>query len=347
MSDTRGQHTLAEIMSQPEIWGDALRVYQEHAVALNSLWKQHAFEEVVLTGCGSTYYAALIGAALIQAQTGVPCRALSASELMLAPGIHFSPDRLTLLITVSREGKTRETIEAARLFRAQGHGLTLAVTCTSESVLAQEADVVLAVDSAREISRAQTRSFSSMTLLLQALALTFAGRDAGMLLAGLPAHLARLLNRYEPLARTLGAAQDIQQFMFLGSGALYGMACEAALKALETTLLPSLAFHVLESMHGPLYVTTEQTLVGIMIQDELYAEEIRALTEARKRGGRCLLVLDQAPAVPPEEAADWIVLETGLPIEARAILYLPLLQLLIYHQSVNRGLNPDRPGKRD
>jgi glucosamine--fructose-6-phosphate aminotransferase (isomerizing) len=343
----KGQHTLAEITSQPEIWQDALRVYAEQAQKLRALWDAGRFEQVVLTGCGSTYYAALIGAALIQAQTGVPGRALSASELMLAPQVHFKPGMPTLLIMVSREGKTRETIEAARQFRAHGRGVTLAVTCTSESVLAEEADVVLAVDTAREISRAQTRSFSSMTLLLQALALTFAGRDAVALLAELPAHLARLLRRYEPLARELGAAPDIQQFMFLGSGALYGMACEAMLKAMETTLLPGMAFHVLESMHGPLYVTTDRTLVGIMVQDELYAEEIRALAEAQKRGARCLLVMDQPPASPVEESVSLIALETGLPIEARAILYLPLLQLLIYHQSVNRGLNPDRPGKRD
>ena len=142
----RGTATHTEILSQPEIWREALAVFQARATELGALWQQEGFEQVVLTGCGSTYYAGVIGATLIQEQTGIPAQALPASEFMLFPQARFNARRKTLLITVSRSGATRETIEAARLFRKHVQGTTMTVTCHSESTLAQEADVVLAVE---------------------------------------------------------------------------------------------------------------------------------------------------------------------------------------------------------
>ncbi len=344
---TATTHTLTEILSQPAIWRDALELIDRRGPQIRAIWEERRFEQVILTGCGSTYYAALVGAALIQQTTGLPCRALSASELMLFPRREFAPQRPTLLITVSREGKTRETIEAARLFRVHGQGMTLAVTCTGESVLAQEADAVLTIDTAREVSRAQTRSFSSMTLTLQALALLFAGQDALEPLAALPAHLERLVARYTPLVAELGADLHVERFLFLGSGPLYGLACEAALKALETTLVPALAFHTLEYLHGPKYIVTERTLVAGLLTDELLPEERRAMDDAHQRGATCLWISDRPGDLPAAgERRFPIALETGLPIEARAILYLPLLQQIICRQSMARGLNPDLPGQR-
>ena len=341
----RGTATHTEILSQPEIWREALAVFQARATELGALWQQEGFEQIVLTGCGSTYYAGVIGATLIQEQTGIPAQALPASEFMLFPQARFNARRKTLLITVSRSGATRETIEAARLFRKHVQGTTMTVTCHSESTLAQEADVVLAVNSARERSRAQTRSFSSMVLMLQALALIFGGRDAGALLAGLPEAVARLLAEYEPLAHRLGEDQSITRFMFLGTGVLYGLACEAMLKMLETTLVPSMVFHALEFLHGPRYIVTPQTMTVGLLSEVVQQEELKALEEARTRGSQLVIVSEDGSGLAADDRIHEVLLASGLPLEARAILYLPVLQLFVYHQSMTRGRNPDQPGQ--
>jgi glucosamine--fructose-6-phosphate aminotransferase (isomerizing) len=341
----RGTATDAEILSQPEIWRDALAIFQARADELGALWQGEGFEQVVLTGCGSTYYAGLIGATLIQEQTGIPAQALPASEFMLFPQTRYDTRRKTLLITVSRSGATHETTEAARLFRKHVQGTVMTVTCHSESTLAQEADVVLAVDSAREQSRAQTRSFSSMVLMLQALALTFAGRDAGALLSGLPDAVARLLAEYEPLAQRLGEDRSITRFMFLGMGVLYGLACEAMLKMLETTLVPSMVFHALEFLHGPRYIITPQTMTVALLSEAIQQEELKALEEARTRGSQLVLVSEKGSGLAADAHTHEVLLDSGLPIEARAILYLPVLQRYFYHQSMTRGRNPDQPGQ--
>lgn len=342
-----GAHTHAEIASQPGIWREALYAFAGRAEELVTLWHQHRFDQIILTGCGSTYYASLIGAELLQSTTGIQSVVLPASELLLFPQQHFRQNHHTLLITVSREGKTRETIEAARLFRRHGRGITLTVTCTSESTLAQEADIVLAIDQARENSRAQTRSFSSMVLTLQALTLTFGGQQAVDILADLPVHLERVVAENTALITGLGENMALNQFLFLGSGPLYGVACEAMLKALETTLLPSMAFHSLEFLHGPKYVVTDRTLVVGLINDATGDEECKAIQEAQRRQAFCLTLSDRPLPLTPDRRTFQIALESGLSVETAAILYLPLLQWLVFRQSVARGLNPDLPGQRN
>lgn len=341
----RGQHTYAEIYSQPEIWKQTLEVFRANESALLKLWKSGNFERVLLTGCGSTYYLGQFGADLIQAQTAIPAQAISATELMLFPEAMLQSELKTLFITVSRSGTTRETVAAARNFREYGKGTTLTITCHSESLLAQEADFVLAIDEAREISRVQTRSFSSMALLLEAFALAISGRDATTILDPLPDILQNLLNNYADLSRSLGEQDQIKQFVFLGSGILYGLACEAMLKIAELSRLPSTAFHALEFMHGPKYMVTEHTLVIALLTNSIIDEEIIAVREAQERSATVLILVEKNDQTDLSQLANIVKLQTDLPLYASAILYLPLLQLLGYFQAVFHGYNPDTLGQ--
>ncbi|MBN1966580.1 MAG: hypothetical protein JW910_18150, partial [Anaerolineae bacterium] len=54
----RGEYTLAEILSQPTVWQDALAVVKAQAGQLMALWQDGAFDQIIFTGCGSTYYLA-------------------------------------------------------------------------------------------------------------------------------------------------------------------------------------------------------------------------------------------------------------------------------------------------
>jgi glutamine---fructose-6-phosphate transaminase (isomerizing) len=338
-----GEHTISEIMSQPTIWLDALAAFDSQSQALIDFWKEQQFEEIILTGCGSTYYLADVGARLLQEQTGIPAQAYPASELMIFPETTI-PSTNAFLITVSRSGETRETIEAARLFRERNGGKTAVIGCTTESTLVKETDFSVIVDSAQEKSIAQTKSFASMTILLEALAGTLAGKDAKTILSPLPKIVERLLDEYYGIAQKLGENTNIKQIAFLGSGVLYGLACEAMLKMTEMSLVPSTAFHILEFMHGPKYVVNdEQTLIVALISEVAAEEEISALRKIKERGGQILVIAENDMDTDIDEWCHLVRLQSGLPLWARAILYLPVLQLLAYYQGVSRGKNPDRP----
>lgn len=339
--DQRGRHTLSEILSQPAVWSDALAQVEAQADALATFWREGGFEQILFTGCGSTYYLSQFAATLTQQLTGVPCRAYPGSELALFPATGFIPTGKTLLVAVSRSGETSETIAAVKVFKDHLPGKSLAVTCYSESTLAELSDVAVAIDSAREESIAQTRSFSSMALALQAMAALFAGQSQD--LTALPALAERLLREYGPLAKTLGQADYLDRFFFLGSDALYSLACEAMLKMKEMSLSYSEAYHTLEFRHGPMSMVDARTLVVGLVSTQAYQQEVAVLRDMQARGARILALVEQAG----DGSAVFehvIPLQTGLPAWVRAVLYLPVLQLLAFYRAIHKDQDPDHAG---
>lgn len=333
-----GTKTLTEIESQPRQWGEALRQFEQQVDELKRLWSGTGFDEIILTGCGSTYYAGVLSAALLQAGMGVTARAVSAAELMLFPDTIISPCRTMLLVCISRSGTTRETVAAAQMFRNHGGHSIVVMTCNSESPLAQTADVLVAIDAAKEESRVQTRSFSSMVVAITALAALLSGRD-WRVLSKLPERLVRLTQASADTVDRLGGNLSITQFVFLGSGALYGLACEAMLKMTEMAKLFSVACQTLEYLHGPHYAADSHTQLIALMSESARDEERRVLDTLSQRGIP-LLTLAESNVTPPIEG-EVIALESGIPEWGRAILYLPPLQRICWLQAVKRGFDPD------
>lgn len=331
-----GQHTRQEIISQPRVWADALEAFAEKESDFKRLFSGVAPDHIVVTGCGSTYYLSLTAARLLR-RAGLEAHAYPASELLLFPESIFLDGRTYVLITVSRSGATTETLRAGAAFKSRIGGPVVAVTCDSGSPLALAADLAFAIDSAGENSVAQTRSFSSMCLVLQQMAATFAGHERTSS-ARLPAQCQQLLDSFDDLAETLGADPGIDRFFFLGADMLYGIACEAMLKMKEMSLSYSEAFHTLEFRHGPMSMVAENALVVGLISAESARQELQVLLEMRRMGAGTLSVGSLATDSPRH-----IALPADLPIWNSPILYLPVLQLLAYHRALHNGQNPDQP----
>ncbi len=332
----RGEHTLREIMSQPEVWEEALAAFSASQERLESLLASASFDQVIVTGCGSTYYLALCAARLLR-KSGLDATALPASELLLHPESITLPQRRYLLLTVSRSGTTSETARAQQIFRARIGGPVLTVTCDSASPLARTADLAIAIDAAQEVSVAQTRSFSSMLVVAQQLAAMIAGHDLN---TGrqLPAICRRLLASYGELAQSLGEDGAIEKFFFLGSDALYGIACEAMLKMKEMSLSYSEAYHTLEFRHGPMSMVGEDSLVIGLVSPEAAKHELRVLGEMADMGAEVLAI-----GQTHTENHQCVRLPADLPPWSTPVLHLPVLQLLAYHRAIFNGCDPDNP----
>jgi glucosamine--fructose-6-phosphate aminotransferase (isomerizing) len=339
---TTGSHTWQEILSQPQVWRATLDAFGADRAALQDFLAGDDFDRILVVGCGSTHYLAQTAAAILNACALVPARALPASELWLFSEV--VPTDRALLLAISRSGSTTETLRAAERFRQIGDGPVLAVTCYPSSPLARQADFALVAAAAQEQSVAQTRSFSSMLLLVQALAATLAG-DEGMLerLHRLPGALEKLVDRLGDLPRRLGADLEIERFFFLGSGPLYGLACEAMLKLKEMSLSYAEPYHFLEFRHGPMSMVDARTLVVGLLSDTGLAEEIRVLEDMKALGGRILALAEDASTLSGWQADHVVELGSGLDEWLRGPLYLPTLQRLAYHRAVAKGLDPDRP----
>jgi glucosamine--fructose-6-phosphate aminotransferase (isomerizing) len=339
---TKDSCTWQEILSQPQAWRATWKTLTAGRAELEDFLAQADFDQIIVVGCGSTYYLAQTAAAILTHRTGISTRALPSSELWLFPSTP-SADR-TLLLAVSRSGATTETLRAVERFRETNGGPVLAVTCYPESPLVQQADFALVASDAQERSVAQTRSFTSMVLLTQALAAVLA-RDEEMLehLQRLPDVLEDLVARLGDLPQRLGTDPIIERFFFLGGGPLYGLANEAMLKTKEMSLSYAEAYHPLEFRHGPMSMLNRHTLVAGFLSDAGLAEELRVLEEMQRLGARILALVEDASVLTGWQADHVVELRSGLDEWERGPLYPPVIQRLAYHRAVAKGLDPDRP----
>ena len=321
--------TYREIKSQSEAWQNALDVANAA-----SLPETAGYEQVIFTGCGSTYYLSLAAASLYQELTGRAARAIPAGELLLNPQTVVRENVPQLLVTISRSGTTTETVRVAERFKAEGRGEVMAVT-NYDSTLANLSDASLVIPEGQEESVAQTRSFASMYVAVTALCSRMAGREDFLeTMKKLPEIGKRLAENYESLAKEMGENLDFDRFYFLGSGIRYGLACEVNLKMKEMTLTHSEPFHFLEFRHGPMSMVNEKAVVVGLLSESNFSHEKAVLNEMQALGGKTVSLA--------ESEAD-ISFESQIPESARGVLYLPVLQLMAFYRSVAKGLNPDRP----
>jgi glucosamine--fructose-6-phosphate aminotransferase (isomerizing) len=336
--NTPGQHTLDEILSQPEAWGAALQQIRAQVNTLRDFYRAGQYEMLIFTGCGSAYYLSLAAAALYRQLSGAFASGLPASEIWLYPGPAYPANRRALLVALSRSGETTETLRACEAFRARG-GDVLTLSCYPGRAMTTLGALNLVIPSGQEESIAQTRAFTALYVATVALIALWTGND-GLFeeLGRLPAACRRLLDTYRDSARKRGSDSALDRFYFLGSGLFHGLACELSLKMKEMSLSHSEPFHFMEFRHGPKSMITASTLiVGLLSQANQVYE--RAMLDEMRSGGAHVLAIG-------EDNAD-VLLASGVGEAARGALYLPAGQLMAFERAISHGLDPDRPNNLD
>jgi glucosamine--fructose-6-phosphate aminotransferase (isomerizing) len=334
----KGVYTRSEIFSQPAAWSAALDLLAGYRQSILDIDPALRFNQMIYTGCGSTYYLALAAAALTQEMTGLPARAFPASELWLSPRSSYV-DGKTLLIAISRSGETTETLHACEAFLNDQRGNLVTLSGYGEMPLAHMGTLNIVLPSGQEQSVAQTRAFSTLYLSTLALAAIWAGR-AGLFdsLARLPEAGTRILENYAPLAAQLGRDASIDRFYLLGSGPRYGLACELSLKMKEMSLSHSEPFHFLEFRHGPISMVSKSALVVGLQSSANAKHEIAVLKDAESLGAQILAMAETGAQVR---------FDSGLDESFRNVLYLPIGQLIAFERSISKGLDPDHPTHLD
>jgi glucosamine--fructose-6-phosphate aminotransferase (isomerizing) len=320
--------TYKEIKSQTEAWAQAVDVTSTADLPIAG-----DYDQVLFTGCGSTYYLSLAAAALYQELTGCLARAVPAGELVLNSRTVLTHQK-TLLVAISRSGTTSETVKAVENFKAVKRGDVVAISNYDE-VLSPLADISIVIDKGQEESIAQTRAFASMYVSASVLCARMARRnDLVGAMKKLPEAGISVIGNYESFAKEIGENLDFDRFYFLGSGIRHGLACEVNLKMKEMTLTHSEAFHFLEFRHGPMSMVNQNTVLLGLLSDENRAPEAKVLSEMKTLGGTTIGLGEQDAEIQ---------FKSGIPEIVRSVLYLPVLQLMPFYRSVAKGLDPDRP----
>jgi tagatose-6-phosphate ketose/aldose isomerase len=148
------------------------------------------------------------------------------------------------------------------------------------------------------------------------------------------------------------AAQRPERLVYLGSGALAGLARESALKALELTAGRIATFHEssLGFRHGPKAEADSHTLVVVYISSNPYTRryDLDIVRELRQElGSEAVVTLSGGTEVVPAGVTDGddVVLTDieGRDDIHRALAFAVFAQRTALYSSIALGLTPDNP----
>ncbi|MGZ3586066.1 MAG: glutamine--fructose-6-phosphate transaminase (isomerizing) [Candidatus Limnocylindrales bacterium] len=306
-------------------------------------------ERIELVACGTAYYASLVGAACLQAWTGLPARATVGSEFRYSPP---PLDEHTLVIAVTQSGETADTIAPTRFARDQGCPI-VAVTNTVGSAITREADAVLFLQAGPEIAVAASKTFVTQvtTLVMLAAAVgrlrgTFSEAQEGELVAALralPDAAQRALDGSSGSAALARRYVNSRGFMFVGRGLSYPAALEGALKLKEVSYIHAEGYAAGELKHGPIsLLDAECPLVAVATRSGVYDKLISNVMEGRARDARVIAVATEGDRQIAGLADDVCWVPDTHEALSPVLAIIPL-QLFAYHAAVARGTDVDQP----
>ncbi len=342
----KGKHTLAEILSQADVWREALRGVAENREMINAFFREAPDGEAqtLFTGCGSSYNLAMTAATTFNHIVEKDSRAVPSSEVFLFPHALFRPDHRYRLIPLSRSGETSEAVLALDYFQENVVGDSLALTCYENSPLARKADHRLVAKASWEKSVVMTRSFTSILLMIQAMAsLVASDQKYQEELQALSELGEKVIADQQAYTQEIADKEKSSKFIFLGSGPYYGLAWESSLKIKEMAITDSETYHFLEFRHGPISIVGEGTLVIGLVAEASKEYEKKLFSDVRDKGARTLVICEKADDQLAREADYLVELNSGLSDFARSILYMPVTQLFACYTALARGEDPDHP----
>lgn len=344
-----------EIHEQPEAVRRALeaRVSRKRVLApAFGVAAEETFEQVrsvFIVAAGSSYHCGLIAKYWIEDLTGVSCQVEIASEFRYRKAV-VPPN--TLFVAISQSGETADTLAALRVSRRLGFLASLAICNVPTSTLVRESDMTYLMQAGPEFSVASTKAIicSLVGLLLLTLLI---GRHRGLhevveteiveALATLDDVIRESLALESQIEDLAARFFDRHNAFFLGRGAQYPVALEAALKLKEISYVHAEGYPAGELKHGPLALVDEgMPVIAVAPKDDLIEKLQSNLREVHARGGQ--LIVFAGPDTEFASHGDVHIISMPRMHELLVpIVYSVPLQLLAYHVAKQKGRDVDQP----
>jgi len=350
-----GHYMLKEIYEQTESLANTMRGRLNvddgtaHFGGLNLSSQQlRSVNRFVLTGCGTSWHAALVGEYVIEELARIPVEVEYASELRYRnPPI----DNHTLVFAITQSGETADTLAALREMKRQGHP-TLAISNVVGSSIAKEADGGIYLHAGPEIGVASTKAFTSQVVALTMLGLYFGrqrhlSHSQGMRvieqLQALPERVAQALECHDEVKRIAEKYAEANNFLYLGRQYNFPVALEGALKLKEISYIHAEGYPAAEMKHGPIALVDERTpSVFVVPHGAVFDKVLSNMEEIKARGGPVIAVTCEKGAKLFDIADDVIIVPQVEDFMQPIVTSIPL-QLLAYHIAILRGCDVDKP----
>ncbi|MBD3232552.1 MAG: glutamine--fructose-6-phosphate transaminase (isomerizing) [candidate division Zixibacteria bacterium] len=346
---------LKEIFEQPTTVHNALRGrlnFDEKTARLNGLNLQ--FDElrhirrIIITACGTSWHAALIGEYLIEEYARIPVEVEYASEFRYrSPIINDG----TILFAISQSGETADTLAALREAKRKG-ATVLGICNVVGSTIARETDGGVYIHAGPEIGVASTKAFTSQITVLSLISILLArmrymsADEGGRLieaLSNVPSQIEEILKHDADIKKIAEKYYTADNFLYLGRGLNFPVALEGALKLKEISYIHAEGYPAAEMKHGPIaLIDDKMPAVVIAIKDGVYEKVISNIEEIKARSGRVIALATEGDDRISSLVDDVIYMPRCIPFVSPLLNSIPL-QLLAYHMAVLRECSVDQP----
>jgi glutamine---fructose-6-phosphate transaminase (isomerizing) len=347
---------LKEICEQPESLCNTLRGHlleEEGTARVSGLnlsdedLKQ--VERIIITACGTSWHAALIGEYMLEEMARLPVDVEYASEFRYRNPV-VGPK--TLVIGISQSGETADTLAALREAKRRG-ARTIGLVNVVGSTIAREVDGGIYLHAGPEVGVASTKAFTSQVAALALFALRIArlrnlsilqGREFIAALQRLPDQAAQILARSSELERLAGRfLGTTKNALYLGRGVNFPVALEGALKLKEISYIHAEGYPAAEMKHGPIALIDENMpVVFIAPRDAVHSKIVSNIEEVKARGGKVIALINEGDTEIERLADATFTIPDTLDLLTPILTSIPL-QLLSYYVAVSRGCNVDQP----
>ena len=346
---------LKEIFEQPSSIADVMRgrlLPEEGNARLGGIL-EHQFDldrvqRVVITACGTSWHAGLVGEYMIEELAKIPVSVEYASEFRYRNPVLEDG---TLTLAISQSGETADTLAALKESELRGL-TTMGIVNAVGSTIARETDFGFYLHAGPEIGVASTKAFTSQLVALSLFTLFMArrrdmsaaqGLELVQHLEALPEQIQEVLKLNDEIEDLARSYKDAQNFLYLGRGYQFPVALEGALKLKEVSYIHAEGYPAAEMKHGPIALIDEDMPVVVLApRDPIYSKVVSNIEEVKARAGRIIaIVSDDAPELQGK-VDHMIKVPHTLPHLLPVLTTIPL-QLLAYHIAVMRGADVDQP----
>ena len=344
---------LKEIMEQPAAVKAAISprirdgkvVFDEMDLSAAAVKK---LRKVVITACGSAYYAGCSGRYAIEKLAHLPVEVELASELRYSDPLI---DDHTLVIVISQSGETADTIAALKECKARGAKI-LAVVNVVGSTVAKLADWTVYTWAGPEIAVATTKGYTTQVAVLYLIAMYLADK-----LGRLGDDQERLIKEIQALPRRIQQAIDLnssipalakkyhksKSLFFIGRNTDYAVALEGALKMKEISYLHAEAYAAGELKHGTIaLIEDHQPVIALCCNPLIMEKTLSNIVEVKSRGAEVLALSFRTNQKILSVADDLLFIPKTDPVFTAAVEIIPL-QLLAYYVAKENGCDIDKP----
>jgi glucosamine--fructose-6-phosphate aminotransferase (isomerizing) len=306
-------------------------------------------ERIVITACGTSWHAALIGKFMLEELARIPVEVDYAAEFRYRNPV-LTPR--TLVIGISQSGETADTLGAMR--EAKKHGAKVISICNVVgSSITRETGGTVYTRAGPEIGVASTKAFSSQLAVLYLFSL-YLGKIRGEIssnrmrqyilqLKKIPSSIERILRRSPETESLAEIFHKKTNCLYLGRGEGYAVALEGALKLKEVSYIHAEGYPAAEMKHGPIaLIDKNMPVVALALKGRRYDKILGNISEVKARSG-IVIALASSGDKKIKEKVDYTFYIPRTNEMLSAILAVIPLQLLAYYTAVKRGCNVDQP----